>query len=135
MTSLKSLKILLLMKLKNLKKIISKLITLKYKSKRQSSIITVKGKDVTNPKNIADTFNNIFIKIGPKTVPKSKQKFKKFFNNFLLNFFVLKPVTQDEVRKAMSQLTLIRLGFLKVVLPGEGQFHSPFIFQDELFSI
>ena len=123
------------MKLKNLKKIISKLITLKYKCKRQSSIITVKGKDVTNPKNIADTFNNIFIKIGPKTVPKSKQKFKKFFNNFLLNLFVLKPVTQDEVRKAMSQLTLIRLGFLKVVLPWEGQFHSPFIFQDELFSI
>ena len=37
-------------------------ITLKHKSKRQPSIITVKGKDVTNPKNIADAFN-IFLQI------------------------------------------------------------------------
>ena len=34
------------------------LITLKHKNKRQPSIITVKGKDVTNLKNIANAFNN-----------------------------------------------------------------------------
>ena len=37
---------------------IRQLITLKHLSKRQPSIITVKGKDVTNPENIANAFNN-----------------------------------------------------------------------------
>ena len=31
-----------------------------------------------------------------------------------------------------NSLTLIRLGFLKLVFPGEGQFDPPFIFQEEL---
>ena len=38
-------------------------------------------------------------------------------------------------RCGLSSLTLIRLGFLKVVFPGEGgwvQFDPPFIFQEEL---
>ena len=41
------------------------LIMLKHESKRQPSIITVKGKDVTNPKNIANAFNNFFYKYRP----------------------------------------------------------------------
>ena len=76
------------------------LIMLKHESKRQPSIITVKGKDVTNPKNIANAFNNIFTNIGPslsKTIPQSKKNFKNFLNNSSLNLFVLKPVTHDEV--------------------------------------
>ena len=79
---------------------IRQLITLKYKNKRQPSIITVKGNDVTNPKNIANAFNNFFTNIVPsssKTICKSKQKFKNFLNNSLLNLCVLKPVTHDEV--------------------------------------
>ena len=83
------------------------LIMLKHESKRQPSIITVKGKDVTNPKNIANAFNNIFTNIGPslsKTIPQSKKNFKNFLNNSSLNSFVLKPVTHDEVRKLISQL-------------------------------
>ena len=86
---------------------IQQLITLKYKSKRQPCIITVKGKDVTNPKNIANAFNNFFTNIGPslsKTIPQSKKNFKNFLNNSSLNSFVLKPVTHDEVRKLISQL-------------------------------
>ena len=83
------------------------LIMLKHESKRQPSIITVKGKDVTNPKNIANAFNNIFTNIGPslsKTIPQSKKNFKNFLNNSQLNLFVLTPVTHDEVRKLISQL-------------------------------
>ena len=79
---------------------IQQLITLKHESKRQPSIITVKGKDVTNPKNIANAFNNFFTNIGPslsKTIPQSKENFKNFLNNSSLNLFVLKPVTHDEV--------------------------------------
>ena len=114
------------MKLKNLKRITSKiilkknknntsliwkgirqLITSKHKSKRQPSIITVKGKDLANPKNITNAFNNFFTNIGPslsKTIPQSKKNFKNFLNNSSLNSFVLKPVTHDEVRKLISQL-------------------------------
>ena len=79
---------------------IQQLITLKHESKRQPSIITVKGKDVTNPKNIANAFNNFFTNIGPslsKTIPQSKENFKNFLNNSSLNLFVLMPVTHDEV--------------------------------------
>ena len=62
---------------------IHQLMTLKHKSKRQFNIITVKGKDATNPKNIANTFNSYFTNIDPslsKTIPKSKKKFKNFLN-------------------------------------------------------
>ena len=74
--------------------------TLKHKSKIQPSIIIVKDKNVTNPKNIANAFNNFFTNIGPslsKTIPQSKKNFKNFLNNSSLNLFVLKPVTHDEV--------------------------------------
>ena len=81
--------------------------TLKHKSKIQPSIINVKDKNVTNPKNIANAFNNFFTNIGPslsKTIPQSKKNFKNFLNNSSLNLFVLKPVTHDDVRKLISQL-------------------------------
>ena len=103
------------MKLKNLKRITSKiilkknknntsliwkgirqLITSKHKSKRQPSIITVKGKDLANPKNITNAFNNFFTNIGPtlsKTIPQSKKNFKTFLNNSSLTSIILKPVT------------------------------------------
>ena len=39
-----------------------------------------------------------------KTIPQFKKNFKNFLNNSSLNSFVLKPVTQDEVRKLIFQL-------------------------------
>ena len=99
------------MKLKNLKRITSKiilkkikndtsliwnriqqLITLKHKSNRQPSIITVKSKDA-NPKNVANDFNNFFTNIGP---------ILNFLNKSTLNSFVRKPVTYNEVRNLIS---------------------------------
>ena len=86
---------------------IRQLITLKHTTKRQPSIITVEGKDITNPKNIANVFNSFLTNIGPslsKTIPQSKTNFKNFLNNSSFNLFVLKPITHDEVRKLISQL-------------------------------
>ena len=86
---------------------IRQLIMLKHKNKRQPSIITVKGNNVTNPKNIANDFNNFFTNIGPglsKTNLQSKKNFTNFLNNSSFNSFVLKPITHDEVRKLVSQL-------------------------------
>ena len=83
------------------------LIKLKNKIKTQPSIITVKSKGVTNPKNIFNAFNNFFTNIGPslsKTISQSKKNFKSFLNNSSLNSFVLKPVIHDELGKLISQL-------------------------------
>ena len=71
---------------------------LKKKSKGQLNIITVKGKDVKNPKNITKAFKKVLIKIGPslsKTITKSKRQFKNFLYNSSLNLFVLKPVSRS----------------------------------------
>ena len=58
---------------------------LKCQSQRKLNTITVKGKDVTNPKNIVNGFNNSFTNIGSpnlsKTIPKSKNEIKIFLNN------------------------------------------------------
>ena len=59
---------------------IRQLITLKHKNKRQPSIITVKGNDITNPKNITNTFNQFFTNSLPKAIPQSRKKIKMFFN-------------------------------------------------------
>ena len=40
-------------------------ITLKCKTKRQRNILTLKGKDVTNSKNIANPFKNYFTNTSP----------------------------------------------------------------------
>ena len=65
-------------------KCIPQLITLKHKSKRQPSVFTVKGKNDTNLKNIANTFKNYFTELRPKlskTILQSKKNFKNFLNN------------------------------------------------------
>ena len=46
---------------------------------------TVKGKDVTNLKSIANVFNNFFTNIDPssyKTNPNSKKQLEKFPTNY-----------------------------------------------------
>ena len=71
-------------------------------------MITVKGKYVTNPKNIANAFNTFFTNIGPsksKTIPQCKKNFKNFLTNSSLNSFVLKvrkPIFQLNNRKALG---------------------------------
>ena len=47
------------------------------------------------------------VNTGPslsKTIPQFKKNLKNFLNNSSLNSFVLEPVTQDEIRKLISQL-------------------------------
>ena len=83
------------------------LITLKYKSKVHPNIVRVKSKNITNPTDIANIFNNFFIDIGSnlsKTIPDSSKLFRNFHKNSLLNSLLLKPTNKDEVRKLVSQL-------------------------------
>ena len=80
---------------------------LKCKGTRQHNILTKKGKDVTNPRDIANAFNNLSIDTGPtlsKTIPSSQNKNLRFFKNRSLNSLLLKPNTQYEIQKLISNL-------------------------------
>ena len=86
---------------------IRQLITLKSKSKVDPNIVKVKGKDITNPTEIANALNNFFINTGPnlsKTILDSNEPFKNFLKNSSLNSFLLKATSEDEVHKIISQL-------------------------------
>ena len=85
------------------------LITLKSKSKAHPNIVKVKGKDITNPIEIANAFNNFFINIGPnlsKTILDSSKPFKNFLKNSSLNSFLLKATSEFMyfIHKLISQL-------------------------------
>ena len=57
------------------------LITLKSKSKVHLNIAKVKGKNITNPTEVATAFNNFFVNIGPnlsKTILDSINHLKTF---------------------------------------------------------
>ena len=86
---------------------IRQLITLKSKSKVDPNIVKVKGKDITNPTEIANALNNFFINTGPnlsKTILDSNEPFKNFLKNSSLNSFLLKATSEDEVHKLICQL-------------------------------
>ena len=75
---------------------IRQLITLKSKSKIHPNIVKVKGKDITNPIEIPNAFNNFFINIGPnlsKTILDSSKPFKNFLKNSSLNSFLPKATS------------------------------------------
>ena len=80
---------------------IRQLTTLKYKSKRQFSIINVKHKNVPNPKNIANAFNNIFTNTGHSLSNLAIVSLNLERNS---KIFIITPRTHDEVRKLTSQL-------------------------------
>ena len=73
---------------------------LKCKDTRQHNILTIKGKDATNPRDIANTFNKLFINIRPslsKTTPS-------FAENRSQNSFAVKPTTPYKIQKLISHL-------------------------------
>ena len=75
---------------------IRQLITLKSKSKVYPNIVKVKGKDIKNPTDIANAFNNLDNHV--KIIPDSSKTFRNFLKNSLLNSLLLKRTSQDEVR-------------------------------------
>ena len=89
-------------------KLFRKYLKAKSKSKIDPNIVKVKGKDITNPIEIANAFNNFFINTGPnlsKTILDSSKPFKNFLKNSSLNSFLLKATSEDEVHKLISQLS------------------------------
>ena len=97
---------------------IRQLITLKPRSKIYPTIVKLKGKDITNPADIANAFNNFFVEIAPnlsKTIPDSTKPFRNFLKNSSFNSFLLRPTTGGEVHKLISQSNIRKaLGLLSI---------------------
>ena len=78
----------------------------------------MKGKDITNPADIANAFNNFFVEIAPnmsKTIPDSTKPFRNFLKNSSFNSFLLRPTTGGEVHKLISQSNIRKaLGLLSI---------------------
>ena len=88
-----------------------------YTKKVCPNIVKVRGKDITNPKVIANAFKNFFINIGPslsKTILDSSKPFKNFLKNSSLNSFLLKATSENEVHKLISQNKGKALGPLSI---------------------
>ena len=71
------------------------------------SSISVEDKTISDPKNIAENFNNFFTSIG-KNIQKNIFPTKKHFSNFLkdpiTDTFFISPTTPEEVYKSIQEL-------------------------------
>ena len=71
------------------------------------SSISVEGKTISDPQNIAENFNNFFTSIG-KNIQKKIFPTKKHFSNFLkdpiTDTFFISPTTPEEVYKSIQEL-------------------------------
>ena len=86
---------------------IRKLINVSKKSTTNISKLIKDGKEITSPKEMADTINDFYVNIG-KTVEQKIPMIDKSFSYYLRdrNIFniVLNPCTEEEVRKYISDL-------------------------------
>ena len=105
---------------------IRKIVNVKKSTKFSISHLSIKGKIVDDPKDIANAFNNFFVNVGPeteKTVPKAPhatpEQFLKNRNQFQ---FIIAHITEEEIVDIIAALPLkatghasIPLKFLKIV--------------------
>ena len=77
------------------------------KNERLSNEFLVNNKIITNPKEIANRFNDFFVNIGhslANRIDNSNVDFRSYLNNRSEVLFTASPVTQDELLKVLSQL-------------------------------
>ena len=87
---------------------IRKLINVSKKSTTNISKIIKNGKEITSPKEMADTINDFYVNIG-KTVEQKNPMGDKSFSYYLRNIVIfsilcLNPCTDEKVRKCISDL-------------------------------
>ena len=101
-------------------------------TKRSNSIhstqIIVNGKSIKNPKDVSNTFNNIFTSIGPnteQTIPKSKRAPRSYLKNKIDANFIIAQTTNEELMNIILLLdenkssgpSSIPVNLLKIALP------------------
>ena len=99
--------------IKNTWKRIKSLISLKFLASSAPTVLSCdNGNSITNPYNIAHTFNNYFASIAETT--KSKMKYShKHFSDYLKeecdSTMFLKPTSKEEIVTSYPLLNLLRL--------------------------
>ena len=83
------------------------LIINKHKNVAKASTFVINNIQVTDPKEIADNFNNFFVNIGPNLankIPTQNKNPISYLNKSVTNSLFLNPVTSDELVKLISSL-------------------------------
>ena len=84
-----------------------KLIINKHKNVAIASTLVINNKQVTDPKEIADNFNNFFVNIGPNLtnkIPTQNKNPISYLKKSVTNSLLLNPVTSDELVRLISSL-------------------------------
>ena len=72
------------------------------------SHINVQGKQIDNPKKVAESFNNFFVNVGPNTeknIPSNpKIKPEKYLNNRTQLNFIITHISNEEVLQIITSL-------------------------------
>ena len=71
------------------------------------SSVSVEGKTISDPQNIAVIFNNVFTSIGKnihKKIFQTKKKFSNFLKDPITDTFFISPRTPEEVYKSIQEL-------------------------------
>ena len=83
------------------KSLIRSLVNINNSSKKDIKIVNNNGKNISDPKAIAELFNEYFINIGPNIdskINKSKKSYTDYLSQVKVNeTFFLSPVTPQEV--------------------------------------
>ena len=84
-----------------------RLIINKHKYVTKASTFVINNKQVTDPKEIADNFNNFFVNIGRNLANKiliQNKNQMSYLNMSVTNSLFLNPVTSDELVKLIESL-------------------------------
>ena len=89
---------------------IRSLVNINNSSKKDIKLINNKGKNITDPKVIADLFNEYFINIGPSIdnmIKKPKHQYNEYMAKVLVNqTFFLSPVIPSEIFNIIQAIDL-----------------------------
>ena len=86
---------------------IRSIISLKTNSHKQIRFININNKTESNPKTMAETFNNFFVIIASDIDSKiihTNTIYKDYFQDSVLNSFFLKPATDKEVISVINEM-------------------------------
>ena len=87
---------------------IRSIVKIRSSSKRDITLIDVNGKKITDPKMIANFFNNFFVTVGTdieKSIPKPKISFVEYLKTLKTkSIFILTPTTPSQISEIINSL-------------------------------
>ena len=77
------------------------------KVKNTPSSLLTDGKTITNPKDMAESFNNFFTSIGAKpqsNIPPTRRRYFDYLKHPNSETFFISPTTPDEIKNIIKSL-------------------------------